>query len=156
MIGSKIQNLIAEALKARDEVRLSTLRLLSSAFNYERIALQRDLTQEDELRVIKKEAKKRHDAIEALRQAQGKSTSSDPETLNKRLKQEERELEILKEFLPVEMSEEELSQLIGESINQLGAKTLKDLGRVIGEVMKKAGGRADGAKVAEMVKNKLL
>ncbi|KKQ51826.1 hypothetical protein A2865_04350 [Candidatus Woesebacteria bacterium RIFCSPHIGHO2_01_FULL_39_17] len=155
MISQDINKKIAEALKARDEIRLSTLRMLSSAFNYEKIAVQRDLTEEDELKVIRREAKKRIDAIESLREARGKTTSSDSTTLDKRLKQEESELEILREFLPAEMADEELQKLVDEAVKEIGASEMKDMGRVIGVVMKKADGKVDGRKVAEMVKSKL-
>ena len=65
MLSKDITKLIGEALKAHDEIRLSTLRLLSSAFNYEKIAKQHELTQEEELVVVQKEAKQRRDSIEA-------------------------------------------------------------------------------------------
>src|SRR3989344_5047892 len=143
MIAQNINKMIAEALKAREELRLSTLRLLSSALNYEKIA------------VVKREASKRRDAIEALRQAQGKPTTSSQKTLDDRLVQEEKELEILKSFLPPEMSDAELEIIVDESINALGAQNMSDMGKVIGLVMSRAKGAADGRKVAEMVKSKL-
>ena len=156
MISDTINQKIIDALKAHDEIKLSTLRMLSSAFNYERIALQKDLTEEDELRVVRREAKKRTDAIEALQKAQGKSTTSSEEDLKNNLEKEKKELEILKSYLPPEMSDEELSQLVNESINQLGVKSIQDMGKVIGSVMQQAGGKAEGNKVAQMVKNKLI
>lgn len=155
MIGSTINEKIAEALKAKDEVRLSTLRLLSSAFNYEKIAKQHELIEEEEIAVIRREAKKRTDAIEALRLARGKTSTSDPATLSLRLEREEKELTILKEFLPAEMPQEELTKLIEDAISEAGASSISDMGRVIGAVMQKAGGRLDGSKVAEIVKSKL-
>lgn len=155
MISNSINQKIAEALKAKDEVRLSTLRMLSSALNYEYIAKQHKLSDEEEIVVVKREAKKRQDAIEALRQAQSKSSSSDPATLKKRLEQEERELEILKEYLPKEMDEGELEKLVDEAISKTQAKELKDMGKVIGMVMGEAKGKANGSKVAQIVKSKL-
>ncbi|OGM26256.1 hypothetical protein A2962_04440 [Candidatus Woesebacteria bacterium RIFCSPLOWO2_01_FULL_39_61] len=155
MIAQNINKMIAEALKAREELRLSTLRLLSSALNYEKIAKQHDLSEEEEMAVVKREASKRRDAIEALRQAQGKPTTSSQKTLDDRLVQEEKELEILKSFLPPEMSDAELEIIVDESINALGAQNMSDMGKVIGLVMSRAKGAADGRKVAEMVKSKL-
>jgi hypothetical protein len=155
MISNTINEKIAEALKAKDEIRLSTLRLLSSAFNYERIAKQHDLTDEEEIVVIKREAKKRQDAIESLKDAQGKSSTSDPETLTVRLVREERELVILKEFLPQEMPDDELSKLVDDAITQTGAAGMQDMGKVIGLVLENAKGSADGKKVAEMAKQRL-
>ena len=156
MISDTISQKIGEAMKRRDEIKLSTLRMLSSALNYERIAKQHDLTNEEELVVVKREAKKRQDAIEALRLAQVKPSSSDPLTLEKRLEQERKELEILKEYLPSEMADHELEKLVTETLKETSAESVKDMGRVIGLVMGKTKGRADGKKLAEMVKSKLL
>jgi len=98
MIVETINNQIAKALKARDEIRLSTLRLLSSALNYEFIAKQHKLSEEEELAVVRREVKKRKDAIEALRHAQVKLTSSSEEAMRVRLGNEEKEMKILQEF----------------------------------------------------------
>jgi uncharacterized protein len=145
MLADNITKMIGEALKAHDEVRLMTLRMLSSALNYGFIEKQHKLNEEEEMVVIKKEAKMRKDAIEAYEKA-GATDRAD---------KEKAELKILQEFLPVEMSDEELSQLVDESVNQTGAKVLADMGKVIGIVMAKAKGKADGSKVAQMVKSKL-
>lgn len=145
MIVPDINKLIAEALKARDQIRLSTLRMLSSSFNYERINLQHDLTEDEELSVVRKEAKKRKDSIEAYGQA-GRQDLVD---------KEQKELEILQEFLPAEMSDEEMQKAVDEAISETGATTMADMGKVMGIVMKKTSGRADGSKVSSMVKSKL-
>ena len=145
MIADTITQKIGEALKAHDEVRLSTLRMLSSALNYELIAKQHKLNDEEEIVVVKKEAKKRKDAIEAYEKASALD----------RADKERAELKILQEYLPEEMSDEELNKLVTEALNQTGAKALSDMGRVIGMVMAKAKGRADGSKVANLIKSKL-
>src|SRR3989344_5945573 len=98
MIADKLQNMIGEAMKARDEVQTSTLRLLSSAFNYEKIEKQHELTDEEELNVIRKQAKQRKDSIEAYKKAGAEDRAA----------KEEAELKILREFLPPEMDETEL------------------------------------------------
>ena len=156
MITDTITQKIAEALKAGDEIKLSTLRLLSSALNYEFIAKQHKLSAEEEMVVVRREVKKRKDAIESLKLAIGKQTGHTEEEIKSRIAKEETELNILTEYLPPETSGEDLVKLVDEVIAETGAKELKDIGRVIGIVMKKAGGAADGAKVAEMVKKKLL
>lgn len=145
MIADTINKKIAEALKAHDEVRLSTLRLLSSALNYEFIAKQHKLNEEQELVVVRREGKKRKEAIEAYEKAGAKE----------RADKEKKELAILAEFLPAEMTEEEIIRLVNEAMRQTGAKTLAEMGKVIGLVMAKAKGRADGGKVAELVRSKL-
>jgi uncharacterized protein len=144
MIAQTLQAKIGEALKAHDEIRLSTLRLLSSAFNYEFIAKQHVLTEEEELAVVRKEAKQRRDSIEAYKKAGALD----------RAEREEAELKILQEYLPPEMSEQELSKLVTDAITQLGAKTTSDMGRVIGLVKSKAP-NVDGSKIAQIINSKL-
>lgn len=144
MIADKLPEMIGKALKEHDEVRLSTLRLLSSAFNYEFISKQHKLTGDEEIVVIQREAKKRKEAIEAYKKAGA----------NDRAEKEENELKVLQEFLPPEIGEEELVKLVDEAIQLIGAKSLSDMGKVIGLVRSKAPG-ADGAKIAGLVKAKL-
>lgn len=145
MISQNIQKLIGEAMKAHDSVRLSTLRMLSSAFNYEKIEKQHDLTEEEELAVIRKQAKQRKDSIEAYKKA------GSPD----RAEGEEAELTILQEFLPPEMDEGELLRLIDQAMIATGAKTMADLGKVIGLVKGQAP-NVEGGKIAELVKSKLI
>ncbi len=144
MIAQTLQAKIGEALKAGDRVRLETLKLLSSAFNYEKIAKQHELTDEEELAVIRKEAKQRRDSIEAYDKAARADLSAS----------EKAELAILQEFLPPEISEQELSKLVTDAITQSSATTMKDVGRVIGMVKSKAPS-VDGSKIAQMVSSKL-
>ena len=144
MIAQTLQTKIADALKAHDEVRLSTLRLLSSAFNYEKIAKQHDLTDEEELVVVRREAKQRRDSIEAYKKAGANDLAA----------KEEAELAILSEYLPPEMGDDELSKLVDEAVSATGAKTMADMGKVIGMVKGKAAS-VDGGRIAQMVKSKL-
>ena len=145
MITQNIQKQITDAMKAKDAVRLATLKLLSSELHNEWIAKQHDLSDEEELIVVQREVKKRRDAIESYE----KVSRAD------RAEAEKREMQILQEFLPAEMSDEELSQLINDSINQINATGIQDMGKVIGAVKVKAGAKADGARIAGMVKQKL-
>ncbi|MDP3994729.1 MAG: GatB/YqeY domain-containing protein [bacterium] len=154
MIADIINQQIAEALKAGDETRLSTLRLLSSALNYELIAKQHELSQEEELAVVRKEAKQRKDSIEAFKMAQGKQTTSGTNQ-DARIKQEQAELAILEEYLPPQMSDADIEKIVDEVITSTGASTIGDMGKVIGIVMQKTAGRAEGSKVAKLVKGKL-
>ncbi len=144
MISQNITKMIGEAMKAHDTIRVSTLRMLSSEFNYEKIKLQHDLSDQEELSVVRKEAKKRKEAIELYQN----------QNIKDKLEQEKAELIILQDFLPAELTDEELNQLISDSINELGAKSIQDLGRVIGFVKSKAPG-ADGGTVAQLVRQKL-
>ena len=145
MIADTITQKIAEAMKARDEIRLSTLRLLSSALNYEFIAKQHKLSEEEELVVVAKEAKKRKDAIEAYEKVGAKD----------RAEKEQKELLVLEEYLPEQMSDAELTGIVDEAISETGAKAITDMGRVMAAIMSKVQGRADGGRVSTQVKEKL-
>jgi uncharacterized protein YqeY len=144
MIVQTLQQKIGEAMKAHDDLRVSTLRLLSSALNYEKIAKQHELTEEEEFAVVRREAKQRRDSIEAYDKA-GRSDLSD---------KEKAELNILSEFLPPEMSDEELTKIVDEAVAAVNPSGIQDMGTGIGFVKGKAP-NADGGKVAAMVKSKL-
>jgi uncharacterized protein YqeY len=149
MISDTINKEIAQALKKQDRLRVSVLRMLSSALSYKRIDKQEDLTEEDELGVVKAETKKRKDAIEIYEKLQEK------EQVKEKLDREKEELTILKEYLPEELPEDEIVKLVESAISETGAKEISDMGKVIGIVMGKTKGAADGAKVAEIAKGKL-
>ena len=145
MISDTISKQITEAMKAGDEIRVSTLKLLSSALHNAKIEKREDLTKEEELKIVQQEAKKRRDAAEVY-----KKSGADG-----RAEKEKKELKILQEFLPKEVSDEELEKIVTQMVKETGASGMADMGRAIGAVMKKVGGRADGKKVAEMVGSKL-
>jgi uncharacterized protein YqeY len=144
MIAQTLQAKIGESMKAHNEIRTSTLRLLLSALNYEKIDKQHELTDEEELVVIRREAKKRKEAIEMYT----KANASD------RAAKEAEELIILQEYLPPEVSDEELVKLVDEAVAQIKPAGLQDMGKVIGFVKGKAP-NADGGKIAGLVKAKL-
>jgi hypothetical protein len=144
MITQTLQAKIGESMKAHDEIRTSTLRLLLSAFNYEQIAKQHDLTDEEELAVIRREAKKRKEAAEMYKNAGAIDRAS----------KEEAELKILSEYLPPEMNDEDLLKLVDEAVVQIKPTGMADMGKVIGFVKGKAP-NADGGKVAQIVREKL-
>ena len=137
--------MIGEAMKAHDSIRLSTLRMLSSAFNYAKIDNKHDLTEEEELVVIRKQAKERKDSIEAYSKAGREEMAAS----------EKAELAILQEFLPAEMGSDELEKIVTEAITQTGATTMADMGKVIGAVKAKVGASVEGGTIAELVKSKL-
>lgn len=153
MIADTINQKINEALKNKDDIRVSTLRLLSDALHNEWIAKQRDLTEEEEIAVVRRQVKMREEAIEALRQAQGKLTKR--ADIGDKIKKEQAELSILREFLPAQMNEGELAQIVEQAIKETGTAGPADFGRVMGQVMPKVAGRADGKTVAEIVREKL-
>lgn len=144
MIAQTLQQKIGESMKAHDEIKTSTLRLLLSAFNYKKIDKQRDLTDEEEMVVIRREAKKRKESVEMYRNAGAEDRAA----------KEEAELKILQEYLPPEMGEEELAKIVEEAVSIIKPEGMADMGKVIGFVKGKAP-NADGGKIAEMVRQKL-
>ena len=154
MLLNDLQNKMIEAMKARDKDRANALRNLLSELKNARID-NPQMNEQDEVAVVKREAKKRRDAIEALREAQGKLTSSTEGDLKVKLDLEQTELKILQEFLPAEMGDDELASVVHEVVIYLKATSVGDMGRVMGEVMKRAGGRASGDRVAAVVGDKL-
>ncbi len=142
----KIEADIKDAMRARDELRLSTLRMLKSAIGY--IAIEKKLTSPDDSTVIaaiQKQIKQRRDAIEGFEKG-GRTDQA---------AKEKTEMTILEAYLPKGLSDDELSKLVDESIAALGAKTKSDMGKVMKEVMAKSAGRADGKKVSALVSSKL-
>lgn len=142
MLIEQIQKDLATALKDKKEVEISTLRLLLSEIHNKKIEKQSELSDEDVVVVLRKEVKKRQEAIEAYRR--GKRDDL--------VKKEREELEILSKYLPQEMGSEELEKIIKEVVSQLGRGGSQNFGWVMGEVMKRVKGRIDGAKVAQAVR----
>ena len=142
----KINSDLKEALKSKDAIKVSTLRLLISAIKYSQIdAKKEEINDKDVLSAIKKQVKQRKDSIESYE----KGGRED-------LKQkEEAELAVLKAYLPDELSDEKLAELVKEVIRETGASTKKEMGKVIKTVIEKAGGAADGKKVSQLVGNLL-
>lgn len=145
MIKDTVKTQILEAMKARNTIRLSTLKMLSSELHNAAIDNHGELSEEQEIGVVKKEAKKRRDAIEAYE----KAGSAD------RASSEKQELEILQEFLPAEMGDSELEKIVSDVISETGAAGMADMGKVMSAVMAKTNGQADGSRVSAMVKTKL-
>ena len=142
----KIREDLKKAQKALDATRVSTLRLLLARFTNEKIALRRDsLTDEEELKNIKSEIKKRKEAAEMYR-AGGRAESAEKENLEK---------SILEEYVPAEMNDDELLAVINEVKNSLGAVDKSAFGKVMGQVMAKVGGRADGGRVKALIEKVL-
>jgi len=132
---------LTASMKARDQIRTSVLRGLKSDLKYREIELGRPLTDEDCISVFHSAAKKRRDAIDAFK----KGGRVD------RAQMEETELAQIKEYLPAELSDEELVTLIGEVLTDIGAEGPKDFGKVMKATMAKVAGRADGKRVSVMV-----
>jgi len=144
-LTEKVRANLTESMKARTAERTSTLRMLQSAFKYEQIQVGHELSDEEATAVIRKSVKQRHDSIEQY------TKGNRPELAAK----EQAEIEILKTYLPPELSESELESGLREIIASTGAQSKKDLGKVMKEATAKYKGRAEGRKIQEIV-NRLL
>ena len=141
-LKAALQEAAKAALKSRDTVKLSTLRLLLAAVHNEEIRLRKELGAEEIQKVIATLSKQRSEAIELYRKG-GRDDLA---------QKEEAELGILQAYLPQPLTEQEVQTLIRESIAELGATGVQDLGKVMKQVMPKVSGRTDGKRVNELAK----
>jgi uncharacterized protein len=130
---------------ARDDGRRDALSLILASLRSAEKELQRPLTDEEELQVLQRERKRRAEAIEAFRSG-GREEQAQAE---------ERELDVLQEFMPEPLSEEDLEEIVDDVIAEVGATSIRDLGRVMADVMPQVSGRADGSTVSQLVREKL-
>jgi uncharacterized protein YqeY len=130
---------------ARDDIRRDALRLILASLRSAEKDLQRPLSQDEELQVLQRERKKRVEAADAFHAA-GREEQAE---------KEEDELEILEEFMPEPLSEDELERIVDDAIAENGATSLRDMGRVMADVMPQVAGRADGSAVSTIVREKL-
>lgn len=144
-ILDKIFKDLVAAQKSKDSVTVSTLRLLLSDIKNAQIAKGGELTNEQVINQIQKSAKKRKESIDAYNKA-GRSDLVESET---------QELEVLEKYLSEKMSKDEIGKIVSEVISEFGASGPGEIGKVMGQVMAKVSGRADGGLVSEIVKEKL-
>jgi len=149
-LKDRISDEIKAAMKAKDKLRLETVRGIKKVIIEKESTIRADgreeLTEEEELAIVMQLAKQRRDSIKQFTDA-GRDDLADKEA---------QELGILEEYLPAQMSDEEIEAAVDEAIAQSGASGPRDMGKVMGPVMQKLKGKADGGKVQAMVKSKLL
>jgi len=148
MLKDKIQEDLKQAMLAKEVEKLSTIRMLKSALQYFEIqkgGAGYEATDEDVMDVIGREIKKRRESIEMYEKG-GRQELADKEKL---------ELEILQTYLPEQMTEEEVQVLVNEAITQTGAKTMQDMGKVMGALMPKVKGKTDASIISNLVRQKL-
>jgi uncharacterized protein len=141
----EIEQELKDAMRARETVRTAALRLTLAALRAAEKELGRPLKEDEELQVLQRERKRRAEAAEAFR-AGGREEQA---------RQEEQELEVIEEFMPEPLAEEELERIVDDAIAETGATSLRDLGRVMADVMPQVAGRADGSAVSQLVREKL-
>lgn len=141
----KIRVDLNQAMKKKDALKVATLRLLLAEIHNQEMDKQSELIDEEILGVVRKEVKKRQEAIGLYRQGERDDL----------VQKEQQELDILKKYLPQEMSSEELEKVVKETMVDVRASGPQDFGQVMGAVLGKLKGKADGKRVAEMVEDLL-
>ena len=142
---ARIESELKAARLARDNDLRDALSLVLSSLKGAEKELQRPLSEEEELQVLQRERKRRVEAAEAFRAAGREEQAED----------EEYELEVIEDFMPEQLSEEEIEEIIDDVISEVGATSIRDMGRVMAGVMHQVSGRADGSTVSQLVKEKL-
>ena len=143
-LKEKLQNDLTEAMRARDEVRSSTIRMVLTAIKNEEVSGKeaRELSDAEVITVLSREAKKRREAAEAFEQAGAKD----------RADMEKAEGVVIAEYLPVQLSESEIKEIINAAIAETGATGPQQMGLVMKSIQPKIAGRADGGVVSSLVK----
>jgi len=142
---SRLTEDMKTAMKSGDKDRLNTIRLLRGQIKDTAISQQKELDEEEEIAVLTNAAKKRRESILAFKNA-GR---------DELVAKESKELEIIQSYLPEQLDPDEIEKIVNTAIQEAGAQTIKDLGKVMPLVMAKVKGRADGRAVSQLVKNKL-
>jgi uncharacterized protein len=144
LIGT-LEEEVKQAMLARENARRDALRLILSSLKSAEKDLQRPLSDEEELQVLQRERKKRQEAAEAFRDGGRPEQAAN----------EEAELAVLEEFMPEPVSEDELERIVDDAIAENKATSMRDMGRVMADVMPQVAGRADGSAVSQLVREKL-
>jgi uncharacterized protein len=144
-LTENLNTAMKEAMKAKDSLRLSAIRLIRSAIKNREIEERRELDDQGVIAVLSTLAKQRRDSVEAYRQSNREDLAE----------KEEKELAVIQEFLPRQLTEDEIRTLIDEAVEECGASGMKDMGKVMKALTPKTTGRADGRLVSDLVKARL-
>ncbi len=144
-LTEKIDADYIDAMKTKNESRVSVLRMLKSALQNSKIQLQKELTDDDVIKAIQKEIKQRKDSVSTYEVA-GRTELAD---------KEKAEIKILEKYMPEQLSNEELAVIVKSAIEETGATSVAEMGKVMGKVMPQVAGRADGSQISAKVKELL-
>lgn len=144
-IVERLNQDMKDAMKAKDTLKLSVIRMLKASLKNEEISKGRPLSEDEELHVLTRELKQRRDSLAEFEKAGREDL----------IEKTRAEIEIVKSYLPAELSEDELRAIIREAIERVGASSKRDMGKVMSEVMPKVKGRADGKRVNQLVSEML-
>lgn len=141
----QLTNDMKEAMKAKDKVTLGVVRMVKSSVSNEQIKLGHDLTADEELAALSREMKQRVEELESYKDADREDLADEIQG----------QIDVLKRYMPEQMSEEEVVAVVKETIAEVGASSKADLGKVMGAVMPKVKGKADGKLVNQTVQSLL-
>lgn len=144
-ISEQLMNDMKSSMMAGDSERTGVLRLLRGSMKNDEIKLGHELSEDEAMKVLTREAKQRRDSIDAFREAGREDL----------IAQEELELGVISGYLPKPLTDDELTKIVDEVATELGATDMKQMGQVIGAVMAKVGASADGGSVSRLVKARL-
>jgi len=144
-LQNEISAALKDAMRAKDEAKLASLRLVLTAIKIREKEVRRSLEDQEVISLIASQIKQRKESIDQYRKGGREDL----------VKAEESELKILEGYMPKQLSAEEMSQALDEVIAEVGAVSLKDMGKVMKAAMAKLAGRADGRAINQMVKEKL-
>lgn len=144
-LKEKLQEDLKSSMKNKDAVRKSVVTLIRASIKQFEVDNRVELDDEAIVDIIAKQMKQRKDALEEFAKAEREDL----------VKETEAEIEVLKEYLPQQLSEEELNEIVKDAISKVGATSMKDMGKIMSAVMPLTKGRADGKLINELVKNNL-
>lgn len=143
--NEKINREMVLAAKAKDKIRLSAIRMIKTGVHNREIDLKRKMTESEFLQMLSSMVKQRKDSIDQFQKGGREDL----------VEQEEAELKVIQEFMPAQMSEEEIAVEIEKAVQEVGAVSIKDMGKVMKVLMPKLTGKADGKIVGDKVKERL-
>lgn len=143
---SQLNTDMKQAMKAKDKETLNVIRMVKASLQNETIRLGKDeLSQDEELTILSRELKQRKDSLHEFKSAGREDLVEKVNT----------EIAILEPYLPAQLSDDELEAIVQETIEQTGATSVKDMGKVMGAIMPKVKGQADGSQINQLVKKSL-
>ena len=145
MLAERLSEDLKQAMKGKDKLRLSVIRMVRAAIKNAEIEKRRELSEDEILDVLSREVKQRQESLQEFEKAGRQDLSQ----------QVQQEIQILRQYLPEPLDDQALQELVQEAIQEVGAVSKRDLGKVMSVLMPKIKGRADGKKVNQMVQQQL-
>lgn len=144
-LADRIKDDMKQAMRERDKDRLGTIRLILAAMKQQEVDSRKELTEDDVLAILNKMVKQRRDSIDQFTKAGRDELAA----------KEQSEIETIQEYLPEQLSQEDIMTLVDEAIAATGAESMRDMGKVMGMLKPKLQGRADMGQVSGLIKSKL-